>query len=908
MCRPARSAARAAILLPALAMLLLLAVPVAAQHRVRAPEAVRIPGAGQVPLAMAVGDVDGNGQPEIATYDSDNRLHVFARVQNVWTQVYVSTTASLFAAETPTVRYTAEAAIAPPSGFGPGQFLFGIHTTAGFTIVSVRRANPGTWSEETVFTDMDIIPLDGAFSRPALLRANGSGTPEWRLVVPGKLFFDPPAAVYLPTWSTPNSPPYIVHSSSGGYCDQSLGYLPGAEVGDFDHDGVNEIVIAKADELWLSATQSVGTNPAPFQCWPWLRRALPPGGSPAQIVAAELGGGPGTDLVVRNSNGRLDVSLSSNAAPWNFVTTAHPAGFSAASTGLAIGDIDGDGDQDLVQSFSAAAGYEVRLNNGAGSFGPPAFTPFSEPVKAVQLKDMNGDSKLDLLLAIASTANPQVLILHGNGVGSFGALPAHVFSELAPSSVAADDIDGDGANDLIVGGLDTDGINGNEPLALFQNQLGGALGSPSFSLGAPGAPASPLQILRPFASAVGGDVRLGIAGPDGYDTLIPSGSTTLPPMSFIQTGSAYVTGSDYGDLDQDGFTDHALLTYEPGLDSSRVNIVTLTTSFAITRPGLLEGLRVVNWNVDGLADLLVLNRTQSRLEYWQNDGAGGFLPPFSYLVGVPLDEASPSRVPPFVLVASPGLEVSAIVRSGDNASVRQVEVFGNWENTSLGIIDLTISSGSGTLACFAAGDVNGDNFPDVVLGEHLSEGTYLSALQYAGFPSAIPFIAGDRNLVPNELVTAIAMSDITGDGFADLLAVTDDSSIPTAASAAGGLPPAGELFMFPADSVRIITEGVEPGPWSAGNRLALAIAPNPVRGSAGSLTFALPHAGRVEATLYDLSGRRVRVLFDGERPAGVHSLPLDMRDAEGHALTAGVYFVRVQAGDERATRRVVRIR
>jgi len=58
----------------------------------------------------------------------------------------------------------------------------------------------------------------------------------------------------------------------------------------------------------------------------------------------------------------------------------------------------------------------------------------------------------------------------------------------------------------------------------------------------------------------------------------------------------------------------------------------------------------------------------------------------------------------------------------------------------------------------------------------------------------------------------------------------------------------------------------------------------------------------------DVGGRRVRTLARGALAAGAHRLEWDGRDAAGRPVAAGVYFVRAEAGDARATRRFVRVR
>jgi hypothetical protein len=80
--------------------------------------------------------------------------------------------------------------------------------------------------------------------------------------------------------------------------------------------------------------------------------------------------------------------------------------------------------------------------------------------------------------------------------------------------------------------------------------------------------------------------------------------------------------------------------------------------------------------------------------------------------------------------------------------------------------------------------------------------------------------------------------------------------------------------------------------------------PNPFRGGT-TIRFGLPQPGRVRLEVHDVSGRRVRTLCDGERPAGVHTVAWRGRDDRGLVVSPGVYFVRLRAGAFTATRKAL---
>jgi hypothetical protein len=80
--------------------------------------------------------------------------------------------------------------------------------------------------------------------------------------------------------------------------------------------------------------------------------------------------------------------------------------------------------------------------------------------------------------------------------------------------------------------------------------------------------------------------------------------------------------------------------------------------------------------------------------------------------------------------------------------------------------------------------------------------------------------------------------------------------------------------------------------------------PNPAAGRC-ALALRLPQAARVNASVYDAAGRRVRSLSAREWTAGAHSLGWNLRDDAGRTVADGLYFVRVEVAGQRWTRRVV---
>jgi flagellar hook assembly protein FlgD len=81
--------------------------------------------------------------------------------------------------------------------------------------------------------------------------------------------------------------------------------------------------------------------------------------------------------------------------------------------------------------------------------------------------------------------------------------------------------------------------------------------------------------------------------------------------------------------------------------------------------------------------------------------------------------------------------------------------------------------------------------------------------------------------------------------------------------------------------------------------------PNPSSGSV-TVTFELPEVAQVELAVYDISGRRIRVLASGRIAAGIHSVTWAGQADAGGTAQPGIYFYRLSvngkpAGERRVT-------
>ena len=80
--------------------------------------------------------------------------------------------------------------------------------------------------------------------------------------------------------------------------------------------------------------------------------------------------------------------------------------------------------------------------------------------------------------------------------------------------------------------------------------------------------------------------------------------------------------------------------------------------------------------------------------------------------------------------------------------------------------------------------------------------------------------------------------------------------------------------------------------------------PNPFNPET-TITYDIAKAGTVRLSVYALTGQMVRMLVEGERPAGSHSVVWDGRDDTGREVASGVYVCRMEVGTYSAVRKMV---
>ncbi len=80
--------------------------------------------------------------------------------------------------------------------------------------------------------------------------------------------------------------------------------------------------------------------------------------------------------------------------------------------------------------------------------------------------------------------------------------------------------------------------------------------------------------------------------------------------------------------------------------------------------------------------------------------------------------------------------------------------------------------------------------------------------------------------------------------------------------------------------------------------------PNPAKGSV-FIEFGLPMEERISLRIYDIHGRAIRELVNGNMNAGVFRQTWDLCSSDGTKVATGIYFYRLSTSSFRAVRKIV---
>lgn len=689
---------------------------------------------------------------------------------------------------------------------------------------------------------------------------------------------------------------------------------------DLDSDADFDILIGdlSISNVWLF-TNAGGPDSAEFRFVTDQFLDLPVDSIAVFVIgcdAGDLDGDGLRDLVVAPS---MESRLTRDIYFYKNVGTADSAVFSFASDTLlagidlgaravpALGDVDGDGDDDMVVSHVAAAGERALVfYENTGSASAPAFrrVPSPNPFDDVRhdsldtptpaFADMDGDLDLDLLVGQGGFLR-QVFYFENVGTTNaptfqyMGTLldPVRANFRRRPDTYAAPtagDLDRDGDLDLLVGEY---GNSGRPQMYWYRNITESAA-----------------QSAAPAAAPLFEWVTSNADSAFGFDTVADSVTGYLVPVLIDRNGDGYldiVIGSEDGRLREyrsrgagDSLRFDRVVDAFEGVDVGRASAPAIVDIDADGSRDLLVGEENGGMNFFRLASegiptvtgfgaaagdtLCLVSWTAVAAEgaaftLWRSEEAG----PFGE------DPGSPFSGGPGFSVLDDG------VFPGNTYRYRLDAVFAGQSGATFGPVAAFLPIPAFSLVSAAVLPPAGTGGAQV---------TWTVSRSFPGLAFRLSRRLGDGSFA------AVAGAESVATG-ADATVVDPAGSLASVYRLEALYRKHGVLSVVP-DS--IFAPALIAGPASVAFK-AYPARPNPSKRGPVEFLFDLPEDMKVGVVIYDPSGRRVaevepRLLFAGAD----RSLVWDGLDIEGDALTTGLYFYRVTAGSHTETGRLVHFR
>jgi hypothetical protein len=467
-------------------------------------------------------------------------------------------------------------------------------------------------------------------------------------------------------------------------------------------------------------------------------------------------------------------------APWRgYDTGVFPNGF--APSAFAVGDMDGDGDLDIVvgDTFYSGSGVTVLKNNGDKTFAAPIYysVAYPEAVAEVAMSDIDSDGDLDVIATIRGTFDDQTLIRvwRNNGNGTLAASVSFPTGQ-GPVGLIAADVTGDGKADIVTANYGTTTIS-----VLKHNGLSGAsagfLAPVHFNTNTKNEKiaAADLNGDGKLDLAVGGQdpstyaVRLSIMMGDGIGNFgAPVAYDPAPGATYASTAVALADIDNDGDADLIGGG-----SYSTGsVDNGAVTIHRNNGSGVFVSPEIIQfdnfaplpkEITTGDLNGDGVRDIIAAipsGRAVEGFETILSNGSGGFQAPV-------YNEASQQTFDVLAADIDGDSDLDVFTLANSSAAVSVHENPGNGVFPKLTRYEVASSSDA-----VESADIDNDGDRDLVVNGEVdiaSNDAVVKILRNNGNGTFSPA----EDYFPPRNFADMKLRDINNDGFVDIIFAPD---------------------------------------------------------------------------------------------------------------------------------------